>query len=90
MDDQFIIGQLEELVGRFGIQIRYEPMRQDEESVKLVGGLCRLRGKNVLIINSKATASDKIRALAEAVKHFDLEKVYIKPVLREFLERLPV
>jgi len=89
MDDRFIIGQLEELVERFGIQIRYEPMHQDEESIKLVGGLCRLKGENVLIINSKATASDKIRALAGAVKHFDIDQIYILPAVRELLEKIP-
>jgi hypothetical protein len=87
MDEQFIIDQLEELIERFGIQIRYEPMCEDEESIKLVGGLCLLRGENLLIINSKATASDKIKALAEAVRHFDIDQIYIKPVIRELLDK---
>ena len=89
MDDQFIIGQLEELIERFGIQIRYEPMHQDEESIKLVGGLCRLKGENVLIINSKAAVSDKMKALAEAVRHFDIDQIYILPAVRDFLEKIP-
>lgn len=89
MDEQFIIDQLEELVERFGIKIRYEPMHQDEESVKLVGGMCRLKEEYMLIINSKATFAEKIRALAEALRHFDLDGVYIRPALREFLEKIP-
>ncbi len=89
MDGQFIIGQLEELAEGFGLPIRYEPMYQDEESIKLVGGLCWLKGENVLIINSKATLAEKIRALGEALKHFDLDGVYILPAVRELLEKIP-
>ena len=47
------------------------------------------RGEDVLIINSKAAASDKIRALAEAVRHFGIDQIYILPAVREFLERIP-
>ena len=87
MDEQFIIDQLEELAERFGIQIRYEPIKQDEDLVKLVGGLCLLRGEYVLIIDSKATTQDRIRTLAEAIKHFDIDGIYIRPVVRELLDK---
>ena len=86
-DEQFIIGQLEGLIERFGIQIRYEPMYQDEESVRLLGGMCRLKEEHVVIINSKATIAEKIMALAEAVRHFDIDQIYILPAVRELLEK---
>ena len=89
MDENTIIEQLEELIKSFGVQIRREPIKQDEDLVKVVGGLCLLRGEYVLIINSKATIEDKIRALGMALKHFDHEKIYILPVLRELLEGIP-
>lgn len=88
MDDHTVVDLLEELAERFGIQIRYEPIKQDEDLVKLVGGLCLLRGEYVLIIDSKATMRDRIRTLAEAVTHFDLDQIYIKPALRELLEKV--
>jgi len=86
MDEETIIEQLEELAARFGIQIRYEPIKQEEELLNIVGGLCLLRGEYVLIINSKATMKDKIRTIAEALKQFDLDQVYIRPALRELLD----
>jgi len=89
MDENTIIDQLEELIKSFGVQIRHEAIKQDEDSVKVVGGLCLLRGEYVLIINSKATIEDKIRALGMALKHFDHEKIYMLPVLRELLDRIP-
>ncbi len=90
MDEGTIIDYLEELAERFGIQIRYEAIKQDEDSINVVGGLCLLKGEYVLILNSKATVKDRIKTLAMAVKHFDLDQIYIRPVLRELLDRIPV
>jgi len=89
MDENTIIDELEELIKSLGIQIRREPIKQDEDLVKVVGGLCLLKGEYVLIINSKATMMDKIRTLATALKHFDLDQIYLRPVLRELLDKIP-
>ncbi len=89
MDENAIVEQLEELVKTFGIQIRTEPIKQDEDLVRVVGGLCLLREEYVLIINSKATTMDKIWTLATALKHFDLDRIYLRPVIRELLDKIP-
>jgi N-dimethylarginine dimethylaminohydrolase len=89
MDENWIIDQLEELIKSFGVQIRREPIKQDEDLVNVVGGLCLLRGEYVLIINSKATTMDRIKTLATALKHFDLDQIYLRPVLRELLDKIP-
>ena len=44
MDENAIIEQLEELIKRFGVQIRHEPIKQDEDSINVAGGLCLLKG----------------------------------------------
>ena len=89
MDENIIIEQLEELIKSFGIQIRHEAIKQDEDLVNIVGGLCLLRGEYVLIINSKATTTDRIKTLATALKHFDLDHIYLRPVFRELLDKIP-
>jgi hypothetical protein len=89
MDENAIIDQLEELIKSFGVQIRHEPVKQDEDLVKVVGGLCLLRGEYLLIINSKTATMDKINTLATALKHFDLDQIYLRPVLRELLDKIP-
>jgi len=85
MDENTIIDQLEELIKSFGVQIRREPIKQDEDLVKVVGGLCLLRGEYI----SKATTMERINTLATALKHFDLDPIYLRPVLRELLDRIP-
>ena len=89
MDESTIIDQLEELIERFGVQIRHEAIKQDEDSAKVVGGLCVLRGEYVLIINSKATIRDKVYTLGMVLKQFNYDQIYMRPVLRELLDRIP-
>jgi hypothetical protein len=89
ISEDTIIDYLEELAERFGIEIRYEVIKQDEDSSFVAGGLRLLKGKYGLIINSKATVKDRIKILAMAVKHFELDQIYIRPVLRELLGRIP-
>ena len=86
MDEDAVIEQLEELARGFGIEIRYEPIVIEEEAINVVGGLCKLRGEKILIINSKAPVRDKIQALARALSNFDLDQIYIRPAIRALLD----
>ncbi len=87
MDENTVLGQLEELAESLDIQVRHEPIKK--EGVFYPGGFCRLEGKDILILNPKATTRDKIQTLARAVNRFDLSQVYVRPGLREFLESFP-
>jgi len=89
MDENTIIEELEELIKSFGVKIRNETIKQDQDLVNIVGGLCLLRGEYVLIINCKATTMDRIKTLATALKHFDLDHIYLRPVFRELLDKIP-
>lgn len=88
MNEDTTLDQLEELAEKLGIKIRYEPIKQEEDLIRIRGGLCLLKGEYVLIIDSRGTTQDKIRTLAEAVKHFDIDQVYIRPALRELLDKV--
>ena len=83
LNDDAILSLLEELANNLGIQIRYEHLKK--EGSFYPGGLCRIKGENIIIINSKAKTDDKIQILARGMKSFDLSQVFIKPALREFL-----
>ena len=87
MDESTAIDRLEELAEEFGIQIRYEAINLDEELTHITGGLCQLRGKYLIIINSRSTMRERIQALVEALNHFDLDHVYIRPAVRKLLDR---
>jgi len=85
MDDHTALSQLEGLAYMLGIPVRYEKI--PEEDVANAGGLCRLKGECVIIVNSRAAVKDKIQTLAKALKNFDLHDVYVRPAVRELLEK---
>ena len=89
MDENTVTGLLEELIERCGVRIRYEAIQQDEDSRRVAGGLCLLKREYVVIVNAKATATERIVTLAKALKHFDLDQIYIRPALRELLDKIP-
>ena len=83
LSEQNILDQLEELARTLEIQVRYESIK--EEASFFAGGLCRVKGEYILIVNSDAHLKDKIDTLTKALKNFDLSEIYIRPALREFL-----
>ena len=89
MDENQIIELLEELAETLGLRVSYEPIRLDEELGNRSGGFCLLEGKPIIIINPEANSKEKIRILSEAVKQFDLDQIYLRPILREILDRIP-
>ena len=86
MDEAALLVLLEELACGLGIEVRYESM--DREAAFSSGGLCRIRGKPAIIVNRKAASQEKIKILALALNRMDLGQVYMKPALREFLEKM--
>ena len=84
MDEEVILSQLEELADKLEILVRDENINIEESSS--TGGLCRVEGKYILILNSKATVKENIQVMIEALNQFDLSDIYVKPVIRELLE----
>jgi len=86
VDDPLILEQLEGVAEGLGIEVRYETLRK--ETRYNPGGLCRIRGVPVIIVNRKSPIQDQVQVLAAAVKRFDLSGVYLRPGLRDFLDRI--
>ena len=84
MNEEVLLNQLEELADKLGILVRDENINIEESSS--TGGLCRIEGKYVLILNSKVTVKEKNQVMIKALQQFDLSDIYIKPVIRELLE----
>ena len=82
--DEILLSQFEALADQLGILVRDENINLEESFS--TGGLCHVEGKYILILNSKATVSEKIQVMIKALQQFDLDEIYVKPVLRELLE----
>ena len=84
MHDEIILSYLEELAEKLEILVRDENINIEESSSS--GGLCRVEGKHVILLNSKATVKEKIQVMIKALQQFDLGDMYVKPVIRELLD----
>lgn len=84
MDERSVLDHLEALAYGLGVQVRYE--RLESETAFPTGGLCKIKDKHFIIINSGATTSEKIRTITRALRRFDLSGIYLKPAIRDLLE----
>lgn len=81
MNDQRILEELLSLLEASGVVIREEPLGGSG------GGLCMMKGENLLFKDTQAPASLMAALCAQAlVKVVDIEQIYIKPEVREFIE----
>jgi hypothetical protein len=85
LDDGTLLNQMEELAGRLGIEIRFGII-PGEDSHR-TGGLCRVKGKYMLIIHSRLTQKEKIGVLIKNLKGFEMGNVYVIPAVRELLDK---
>ena len=83
MDCQSITQQLLVLLEEHRVQIRKEAMGGSG------GGLCRLKGKNVLMIDQDSSSLETAINCAKAVKSIipDTGSIYLKPAIREFIDK---
>jgi hypothetical protein len=80
-----ILRALEALAARIGVAVRSEPF--DLSVIEGRGGLCRLRGEPVVVMDARLSVLDKIGVLASALAAFDLEAIYVPPLLRASINR---
>jgi hypothetical protein len=81
MNEQRILEELLSLLEANGVTIRTEPLGGSG------GGLCIIKGQSVFFVDTQAQSADVAAICAEAVsKVADIENVYIRPEVRQFIE----
>ncbi len=64
MDDQHLFDELLRTAERLGVEVRLEPFETAEITG---GGLCILRGEQLVLIDQGARVADRVVALARAL-----------------------
>ena len=85
MDDQPLFDELLHAAERLGVAVRMEPF---ETPAIMGGGLCVVRGENLVLVDQRAPLFDRIRALVRALVELQSETVYMAPEARELIEAL--
>ena len=84
VDPQRALAGLVAAAERLGIEVRSTALRGTHPSA---GGLCRVNGKSLVLLNSKASFIDRGLALAEALASLNLELDHLEPELARYLEQ---
>lgn len=83
MDAQRLLDELLAAARKLGLKVRIEPMRT---AAGRAGGLCRLRGQTMVLLDELAAPVEQAAALAEALGELDVENVYMAPEARLAIE----
>ncbi|MDY6903213.1 MAG: hypothetical protein SWH61_00875 [Thermodesulfobacteriota bacterium] len=77
--------ELKNLSEKLGISVQEHNLRN--AGIHVSSGLCRIKDKQVFIMDKRLSIREKTAALAECLGQMDLEGVYIVPVIRDLLNR---
>ena len=81
MNEQRILEELVALLEANNVTIRNEPLGGSG------GGLCTVKGEKIFFVDTQASSAEMAAVCAEAVaKVVDIDKIYIKPEVRQFIE----
>jgi hypothetical protein len=83
MEPPRLLQELLRAAERLGLEVRVRPFHVPPVRG---GGLCRVRGRYVVLLDQNSTATDRSLALAEALGSFDLERLYLAPEARQLVE----
>ena len=85
--DEQVLKALEDVAERLSVCIHYEEMKAFE--FRIQDGHCKVEGESHIYIDRKRPVKEKIHILANELKKFDLENIYIPPLLREKVLQVP-
>jgi hypothetical protein len=84
MNETFLLERLEDIAHRLGVELRYEDLGLS--GIRCEGGLCKVAGKPLILINRKDSRRRKILVLSRSLRKFDLEGIFIPPAVRKALD----
>jgi hypothetical protein len=80
-----LLDALFEAAKKLGVEVRVErfsaPLTKSH-----AGGVCRLKGRDVILIDAAAAVVDQAAAMAESLSHFELGGLFLAPEVRELVE----
>jgi len=77
------VALLEAALARLGVRLREEPLG---EEARLAGGLCRLRGELVCLVDPSRPPRERRTVLLDALGRLDTSDVWLPPALRDALD----
>jgi hypothetical protein len=82
MQPSELVSALEAIAAKLGVPIRYDVFDPGLAKRRSVGGLCRLRGQPIIVLDASLDAREHVATLAHALAAFDLGAMYLPPPVR--------
>lgn len=83
MNEQRILEELLALLDSHNVKIRSEPLGGRG------GGLVAVKGENIFFVDTQAVTAEVAALCAEAVvKVLDIESIYLRPEVRQYIEKV--
>jgi len=79
-----ILQSLIELAEKLSVKVIFKNL-QDEEFI-IRGGMCSVKGETLILIDSRSSFEEQIKIFCRELKKFNLDNIFISPLLREILE----
>ncbi len=81
-----LLRDLERLAARAGLEVRREAF--DAKVIEGRGGLCRVRGRRVIVMEASLPLLDQTVVLAAALAAVGVEALFLPPFVRARVKRL--
>ena len=85
MTPEQIYQELRDLAEKFEITVSEQNLRTP--GIKVKSGLCKVKGRNLFVMDKHKSIHRKIDILASQLAEFPHEDLYIIPAIREILEK---
>ncbi len=80
-----LVDELEQAAHKVGLEVRREKILR-EIGYRARGGACRLRERDLVILDRDLPAHEQLEVLAQALSERDLESVYLSPAARRAIQ----
>jgi hypothetical protein len=77
-----LVAALEALAARLGVPVRYDTFDRGLAKGRTCGGLCRLRGQPIIVLDAGLGARDHAATLARALATFELDGISLPTAVR--------
>ena len=82
--ERLLLDQLKQIAGGIGAEVREEKLVR-EVGYAVHSGPCRVRGRDVVLLDTNAELAERIDTMIAFLSTCDLESLYIEPHLREMI-----
>jgi len=85
MDTHARLEDLKAVTAKLSIEIEFGNFADDDFPIE--SGFCRVKGKNLIILDKKLDPESQGEIIIKALENFDLETIYVPSWIREQLEK---